>query len=618
MKLISKNGSKSPNQKIDQNTTPEEPAQILEQTPVPEKAKQNTAQPEAQQAPTQPETEQKAKLPTTPEITEYPEATLSEKQLAALQKVIGPAAEHKSSAQKDIGQGDAKNPKKGSKKKKKQHDPLEKAGERSVVKTVFLVFFLILFLAGAGLSGWYYWWTTYATFDYELTQVVILEGDSIKADEFLFPGEEMRGMSAVIREPDFKPNAGFQYVPLTLSLGLRTVDTAAILYVLTPVEQVEHEFAVAGTILRPVDFLSNVSAVSGVDFTIRFTDDPFPLEEYPVGEFTLHLALNDTPFEVTLVIVDTTPPTATPVDVTIQIGDEVLPEEFVTDIYDASPIASITFVDAPDVRAPQTQTVTVAIEDAHGNIGTFEAELSMLLNQMPPVIDTLTDTIESEVGTTISYLDDVSAIDDFGREIEVHVDDTEVDPNTEGTYTAIFWAEDYSGNRTEVEMTIHVIGVNPERVVEMVGEQLARIIRDNMSQVEKARAINDWIRWSVQKSDTESPSQSVLAGAYRALDERRGDFHAFYSLSELMLTRAGIPNMRIDRISDAATPHSWNLINPDERGWHHFDSFPTGLGLGGGQMSMFTDAQAQSMARRIGTDNYYTYDPEFYPDIVKE
>jgi hypothetical protein len=411
-----------------------------------------------------------------------------------------------------------------------------------------------------------------------------------------------------------------QFVPLTLSKDIRTTDTAEVLYVLTPIEYIEHEFTEEGSVLNPVRLLANADITANVSFNVHFTEEPLPLEEYPVGEFPLNLAFNNVPFQVMLHVVDTTPPTATPVNKLIKIGEEVFPEDFVVDVFDASSVSSISFHEEPDVFARNDVTVYVKIEDTFGNSEIFVSELIIQLNETPPVIEG-TETIDSEVNTPVSYLTEVTAHDDFGRELEVQVDDSGVDESTEGTYTAVYWVEDFTGLRTEVEVTVHIIDVDPEYVLERIDTILDGIIKDGMTQAEKALAIHDWVRRNNSKSTTGSGSLSTIAEANKALRDRRGDSHVYSSISSLLLTRAGIPNIRIERISSAATEHHWLLINPDERGWHHFDPFPTGHVLGA-LTSLFTDSQARDLSRRILShsriDDYYTYDKELYPDIVQE
>jgi len=90
-----------------------------------------------------------------------------------------------------------------------------------------------------------------------------------------------------------------------------------------------------------------------------------------------------------------------------------------------------------------------------------------------------------------------------------------------------------------------------------------------------------------------------------------------------MLTRAGIPNMRIERIyvEGTTTTHRWSLINPDNLGWHHFDANPVNSAANiNSQMYMFTNSQAQEWSvrlARLGSSlEYFTFDPDLYPEVV--
>jgi len=320
-----------------------------------------------------------------------------------------------------------------------------------------------------------------------------------------------------------------------------------------------------------------------------------------------------------LYVEDTTPPTATAVAKSILIGEEVSPRDFVTDIDDASPIESITFVDEIDSYPRRDQIVEVAIEDIYGNRLIVAAALTVQLNQEPPVIEG-TGTIESLIGNPIMYRQGVTAYDDFGRELEFEVDSSGVDQHTEGMYSATYYVEDFTGLSTQVEIIVHVLNIDPEEVNQRVDEILAGVLSEGMTQKEQAQAIFTWVRRSITYAASRGGPQSSYEGAYRALRDRRGNCYIYYSISEVMLTRAGIPNMRIQRIPGTPTTHLWNLINPDGLGWHHFDSLPTRFGFNP-QMYFFTATQAASYSRTLaevhGSPNYYTYDPEMYPEIVQ-
>jgi len=581
--------------------------------------------------------------PQAPQEYIYPESTLTRTQLAAIQRVIGTPGTETGADDEDTDEENVNNKADGSdaqsitddsskrktKQRKAKKRPPEaaelKIKDRSIIKTVFFIIFLILFIGAGAYAGFYYWWTEHATFDYVLQPVVILEGQGVTPDDFLYPTEEMEGVTAVFNNPDFEPFVGLQFVPMTLSSKMRTLESAAALYVLTPIDYIEHEFAEEGAILRPVEFLKNPEIASTVSFEINFIEPPLPLEEYPVGEFSIKLSLNGAPFEVMLIVSDTTAPIAMPVEVTIQIGHPVYAEMFVEDVFDASGIKSITFVEEPDVFARvDSQNVRISIEDNNENITEISSILYTIMSQTDPVIEVIHHTFESQIGNEINYLEGVSAYDEFNNPLVVYVIDDEVNINEAGTYIAILRAEDLSGMYAEVPITVYIINSDPEEVRRQVGEILTRIINPDMTQTEKVYAIHRWFRSpsNMSRSTTDRSAHSITDEAARALEAKNGNSRGFSSLASFMLTLAGIENLQVERTPDASVRHHWLLIHIDGEGWHHFDPFPTGIIALGNQTYKFTAKQAQEFAQRIrnhvGTEDYYTFDTEGMPEIVQE
>ena len=493
-------------------------------------------------------------------------------------------------------------------------------------RRVALILIVLVFVLIAACVIWYYWETSYATFEYILQPIVILEGQRVDANDFLVPVGDIERVSAVFRRSGDTFNAGRHNVPLTLNRGLRTVDTTASLHVLTTISEVRHELAERAPELNAIDFVSNANAASEVAFDVRFTEKPGLLEDYPVGKYTLYLALNGAPFEVLLTVEDTTPPEATAVNRTIWIGEQVVPEEFVTDIFDASmpfhPV-NVTFYNNEPNTFGHDQIVQIKIEDYSGNYNVISSGLTIVRNTEPPVFSG-TDTIVSMLGDPIMYLTGVTAYDDFGRDItdRITIDAGEVDQFTEGVYTVIFRVTDLTGNLTEREERVHIVTVEAEYVFGRVDEILESILTDDMTQLEEVQAIFMWVRRNVFYAPVRGGPQSSVEGAYRALTDRRGNCYIFYSISEVMLTRAGIPNMLIERIPGTPTAHRWNLVNPDNLGWHHFDSLGNRLNMGI-QMAFFTSTQAAAFTEQMANlgenarPDYYTYDPTLYPEIVQ-
>jgi len=490
---------------------------------------------------------------------------------------------------------------------------------RSPVKNVILSIFLLTLLLGIGFAGWFYWWTQHARFEYALQPVVVLSGQPVNANDFIYPTETTGHISAVFTNRAFRPVPGAQSVSLTLSLGRRSLEATVGLYVLTTISHFPHEFKESAPELNPMDFITNAHIASGISFDVRFVEKPLLLEEYDVGEHTLFLTLNSMPFEVLLHISDTTPPTATATSVTLLAGETAQPQQFVVDYDDASGIKSIEFVNMPNFLSDRDQIVEIEITDNNGNSSLFNSELRIILNEEEPIIEG-TATIISRVNSPVLYLRGVTAFDDMGRELDVQVDSSGVDQFTVGEYTVLFYAIDATGNRTEIKETVFIIDIDIEAVHEEVDKVLNDITNSDMSQLEKVRAIHRWIQTNLEYAPIRGGPPTVYEAAYRALRQRNGNCFNYYALAEVMLTRAGIPNMLIERIPGTPTRHRWNLINPDDLGWHHFDSVPARLGLGL-RAAFFTDSQAIEFTRRKlvehGTRDYFTYNPELYPEIVQ-
>jgi len=626
MKLVSSHTSRT-KQNIESGHGPRVPQRPVYQetplTPAQRAALQNALQQVPSYKPVQPTVVQQPVVTEQPEPVQQPAMQTRPSAQPAMQTrpsvqqpMIRPARQHTQSRQASPQQN------RTAATAAHQQHTYERDKPKRSAKNVVLTLLIVIILAGAGFAGWFYWWTTYAVFDYQLQPVVILQGQDIKASDFLYPGTEMEQVEAVFRRPGNRNTEGRQDIPLLLTMGWRTVEAVATLVVLTPVEHIYNEFTVAGPELKPVDFITNADTAYGIPFDVHFIAEPLPLEDYAVGEFTLHLALNGALFDVKLTVLDTTPPTATATNKTIQIGEDVVPMDFVTDIYDASAIASVSFIEEPDVFSLRDQIIEIVIEDIYGNSDVFASSLTILLNIEPPVFQGI-DTVISMLGNPIMYRQGVSAFDDFGRELEFEVDSSAVNQDAEGIYTVRYWTIDHTGLRTDVEAVVHVLDIDIDYVNEEVDKALRSIITNNMTQLQMVRAIHEWVRRNINYANVRGGPTTAYEGAYRALRDRRGNCYIFYSISELMLTRAGIDNMRIERIPGTSTNHRWNLVNPDGLGWHHFDSFPTRLTLGTRPMAFFTATQAEQFTRQIANfeerpmRNYYTYDPALYPEIVR-
>jgi hypothetical protein len=450
----------------------------------------------------------------------------------------------------------------------------------------------------------------------KLVPLVTLTGQIIHPSHFI---QEAEGeITAIYRDfVDFNL-PGRREVALTLTRGGEKAEITAILYILEPARVVEKEAGITPGGIHTADFFTNFNIMDlETDYVLRFVTDLNGIYLNDTGWYDVDLELNGNVFTSTLRIIDTTPPQAVLLDITVSQGQPISPDDFVLDIFDFSPV-TVSFQEGyePDVHIPGDHMVTLVLEDSHGNRTIGSSMLTVLVNRVPPVIHGTRD-LEVMLGATIMYRRDVTAEDSFGNPIPFTVDSSEVDLNAPGEYTAVYRAVDGNGNQAEESVTVRVVDVERAMLEGMVQPIIDRIIKEGMTQREMAWEIYKWVSSNIDYV-SDGPRNSVYEGALRALQNRSGDCYTFYAISEVLLAHVGIPTMMVSRIEGTPSRHFWNLVNADGGGWHHFDTTPTQVhGL---DRFMFTDSQALEytaiMFERARSREYYTYDRELYPEVM--
>ena len=312
---------------------------------------------------------------------------------------------------------------------------------------------------------------------------------------------------------------------------------------------------------------------------------------------------------------DTTPEPATEPQITdilliktIEVGSD-LPDakEFFPD----PPITASYTTDLTGLNLDQPGEYSIEIR-ADDRLYTSKLQV---VDMTPPVITGSNLTIT--VGETVSYRKHVTVEDNCEGPVRLEIDNSQVITNVPGEYDVIFLATDAAGNSSSLILQVTVLEPDPRReaVFAMADEVLARITNEQMSKRDKAWAIFQWTNRSISYTGNAEKS-STLAGAYDGFKFRRGDCFTYYALSEILLTRAGIDNMRITRVG-GNTDHYWNLVNCGD-GWYHFDASERRSGdtfvpfmKNDAAMAEYTEKTAAAFPDKI---NYYTFDPSLYPE----
>jgi len=127
----------------------------------------------------------------------------------------------------------------------------------------------------------------------------------------------------------------------------------------------------------------------------------------------------------------------------------------------------------------------------------------------------------------------------------------------------------------------------------MADQVLRRIIKKNWPDKKKAKAIYRYVRGRcgyVQNAAHRDWRVTALHG----LRYQSGDCYTYYSVSRLLLTRAGISNVMIKRYpAPRGMRHYWNLVYVNG-GWYHFDTTPRQRRA---VFCLWTDAQLSAYSR---------------------
>ena len=337
-----------------------------------------------------------------------------------------------------------------------------------------------------------------------------------------------------------------------------------------------------------------------------------------VGEFIAYILVDGFRIPVRLNIQDTEAPVALAYmyhfKISADLAADPAPADFLAEIHDASEV-SVSYEGTPDFRTPGTRTLVLILRDAWDNVSRIECRITVGETDEPalpkdsdlPVISGV-KKLTANVGMWISYTTGVSAKDADGNALTVKVDSSAVKRNVPGTYTVTYTATDKKGRVATARTTVTVCEITEEILKPYVDKVLGKILKKDMTERERARAIYDWMIANVSYTAYTSKNHWMRA-AYYGFVNGRGDCYVYYAMSRALLNGAGVENMEICR-DNPAKPHYWNLVNCGD-GWYHFDTCPhyKDYPL---ECFMLTDQEVEAYSKNCVKD-YYSFDASLYP-----
>ncbi len=345
-------------------------------------------------------------------------------------------------------------------------------------------------------------------------------------------------------------------------------------------------------------------------YDVTFATDPamFDLSKPAVHDIIINV--NGREVSAAIHVVDTTAPQAVMADKKSWVGEELPPDAFVSNITDVSNVTA-EYSAEPDFTKFGEQEVRIRLTDDYGNSTVKTAMLTLEEDTQPPKIMGTSDKTVY-VGEGVAYKKGVFVTDNKDSELKFSVDSSKVNLKKPGVYPVVYTAKDSAGNKATLTINVTVVKqvVTQAMADEEADKVLAKIIKPNMTQLQKAEAIYRWIKKHVGYTG-DSDKTDWLAEAYRAFTKKEGDCFTFFAVAQELLTRAGIENMRVTRLG-GKTQHFWNLVDCGD-GWYHFDSCPNRDHV---ETFMLTDAELDAFADTRGS-YYYNRDKTLYPETSK-
>ena len=274
------------------------------------------------------------------------------------------------------------------------------------------------------------------------------------------------------------------------------------------------------------------------------------------------------PLSSRLIIKDTIAPVVTAEDRKGALGQELKPEDFITSCEDKTAV-TFSFGKKPDFKSTAVQNVEITATDAGKNSTTVKVD-----DREAPVIEGVKNRTVY-IGETIAYKAGVTVTDNMDPEPKLSIDNTQVDLDKVGVYPVTYTATDFCGNSTQVSINLKVeeqpIGYkNIEKMNKKVDALLAKIIKPEMTDIEKLYAAFLWIREHIEYQNGHAQSDYVNE-AIKCLDGKPGDCYTCACGFRAMAEAMGFEIKEV--VGTYVNHHFWVMVKLDGK-WYHVDAVP--------------------------------------------
>lgn len=202
------------------------------------------------------------------------------------------------------------------------------------------------------------------------------------------------------------------------------------------------------------DFLKNIERVKNgniKDVKVNTKNVDFN----KLGTYEVIYTYDNKNYKIPLEIVDTKKPKFEIVDLDLDVGMEVNPEDMVSKIEDATK-TKVKFKKKYKFDQAGSVKVVVQVIDEAGNVSEKKATVKLFKDDQVPQITGIEEMTVIK-GAEVDFKLGVNVIDNRDPSPKLVVDSSKVDLNKIGTYKAIYIASDRAGNKIEKQRVIKVI-----------------------------------------------------------------------------------------------------------------------------------------------------------------
>lgn len=422
-------------------------------------------------------------------------------------------------------------------------------------------------------------------------------GNFCRPEDFVSDIQDASTVSVVFDQaPDFAQWGEQEIVLLLSDMGENVIRLETKLFI-TPV-LAELQWEVGEAAPTADDF-----TLAGIEKRLLTTD----IDTTKPSRQVVNIEVDGVIYDSILSITDTVPPVVEVRNLNGFTNAPVSAEDFLVSVQDITTVTA-AFAEEPDITTAGSREVGLVFTDESGNETRVSAILTLEEDTEPPVITGARD-ITYVMGTSISYKKNITVSDNSGAELQLNVDNSQVNLEEEGVYPVTYSAVDYAGNTATITVNITVMPMvyDVNEVYGYADAVLASIFTEGMSQYEKLQAIYNYVKSNVGYISHSDKGDWVKA-AYEGLVKKQGDCFVFASTTKVLLDRAGITNMDIEKIPSKSM-HYWNLVDIGE-GWHHLDTTPRT-----DHPVIFYWTEAELMDYSAKHHNSHNYDHDLYPEV---